>query len=65
MTEGMSQSDTPAKKLKTDGDMVILVTGGGGLVGMGLKTETEKVKSPNEKWIFLRSADGDLRYSSN
>lgn len=57
----MAQPDIPAKKSKTDEDMVILVTGGGGLVGMGLKSETEKVKSSNEQWIFLRSADGDLR----
>lgn len=58
----MAQPDIPTKKSKTDDDMVILVTGGGGLVGMGLKTEVEKVKSPNEHWIFLRSADGDLRW---
>ena len=57
----MAQSDLPTKKSKTDEDMVILVTGGGGLVGMGLKSEAEKVQSPNERWIFLRSADGDLR----
>lgn len=58
----MAESDIPAKKPKTEEDMVILVTGGGGLVGMGLKSEAEKVKSPNEQWIFLRSADGDLRW---
>lgn len=58
----MAQPDIPAKKSKTEDNMVILVTGGGGLVGMGLKAEVEKVKSPNEQWIFLRSADGDLRY---
>ena len=57
----MAKSDLPTKKSKTDEDMVILVTGGGGLVGMGLKSEAEKVQSPNERWIFLRSADGDLR----
>lgn len=56
----MAQPDIPAKKSKTDDAMVILVTGGGGLVGMGLKTEVEKVKSSNEQWIFLRYADGDL-----
>jgi len=65
MIEEMSQPDIPAKKSKIDGDMVVLVTGGGGLVGMGLKAEVEKVKSPNEQWIFIRTADGDLRYSSN
>lgn len=57
----MTEPDIPAKKSKTDDEMVILVTGGGGLVGMGLKAEVEKVKSPNEQWIFLRQADGDLR----
>lgn len=55
----MAQSDVPSKKAKMD--MVIMVTGGGGLVGMGLKAEVERVKSHNEQWIFLRSADGDLR----
>ena len=58
----MSQADIPAKKPRTDDDMVILVTGGGGLVGMGLKAEVEKVESPKEQWIFLRSTDGDLRW---
>ena len=58
----MAQRETPAKRSKTDDEMVIVVTGGGGLVGMGLKAEVEKVKSPNEQWIFLRSADGDLRW---
>ena len=58
----MAQPEIPAKKSKTEDDVVILVTGGGGLVGMGLKAEVEKVKSSNEQWIFLRSADGDLRY---
>lgn len=61
----MAQPDIPAKKSKTDDAMVILVTGGGGLVGMGLKTEVEKVKSSNEQWIFLRYADGDLRLTPN
>jgi len=53
-----------AKKLKSDTEseeMVIMVTGGKGLVGMGLKAEVDRVKSDTERWIFLTSSDGDLR----
>lgn len=47
----------------------ILVTGGTGLVGKGIKHIIETLKCPefgsldNEVWIFLSSKDGDLRYS--
>ena len=54
-----------AKKFKSDDhseEMVIMVTGGRGLVGMGLKVEVERVPSDKERWIFLTSADGDLRF---
>jgi len=47
---------------------VILVTGGSGLVGKAIEhvinTEPEGSKFgklPGEKWIFAKSADGDLR----
>ncbi|KAK7585865.1 hypothetical protein V9T40_000044 [Parthenolecanium corni] len=39
---------------------VILVTGGTGLVGRAIKEIVDAEKKPNEKWIFLGSADGDL-----
>nr|ACO12597.1 GDP-L-fucose synthetase [Lepeophtheirus salmonis]ADD24232.1 GDP-L-fucose synthetase [Lepeophtheirus salmonis] len=40
---------------------VILVTGGSGLVGQGIKTVIQKEgNNPDEKWIFLSSKDGDL-----
>lgn len=46
---------------------VILVTGGTGLVGEGIKWAIENCKDPkfgrqeNEEWVFLSSKDGDLR----
>ena len=47
---------------------VILVTGGTGLVGQGIRhvIETEPEgsrfgKKPGEKWIFLSSSEADLR----
>ena len=41
---------------------VILVTGGSGMVGQGIKKicETEE-QNQNEQWVFLSSKDGDLR----
>lgn len=49
---------------------VILVTGGSGLVGKAIEhvinTEPEGSrfgKRPGEKWIFLTSSEGDLRYA--
>jgi len=46
----------------TDED-VILVTGGSGLYGQGVKTIVEEQKLKG-KWIFLRSKDCDLRVMS-
>ncbi|XP_067000136.2 GDP-L-fucose synthase [Anabrus simplex] len=40
--------------------MIILVTGGSGLVGKAIQTIVEKEKRPNEEWIFVRSKDADL-----
>lgn len=50
-------------------NVVILVTGGSGLVGKGIEdvindttiTNQQFSKRSNEKWIFLTSKDGDLR----
>ena len=44
-----------------DGITTIMVTGGTGLVGMGIKAMVEKQAVPNERWIYLSSKDGDLR----
>ena len=41
---------------------IVMVTGGSGLVGYALQEVVAKEKSENEKWIFLSSKDGDLRY---
>lgn len=48
---------------------VILVTGGSGLVGQGIKhiIETEPVgsrfgKREGETWVFVKSREGDLRW---
>jgi len=40
--------------------MVVLVTGGSGLVGSGIKTVVEEEGRPNETWIFLSSKDANL-----
>ncbi len=39
---------------------MILVTGGTGLVGQGIKFIVESDPRPKEKWIFLSSQDGNL-----
>lgn len=45
----------------------ILVTGGTGLVGRGIRHTIETLKCPtfggldSEAWVFLSSKDGDLR----
>jgi GDP-L-fucose synthase len=40
---------------------VVMVTGGSGLVGQGIKAAVDKEKKSDEQWIFLTSKDGDLR----
>ena len=44
--------------------MIILVTGGSGLVGSAIKyvVDHEKDKNSNEEYIFLSSKDVDLTY---
>jgi len=43
-------------------ETVVMVTGGSGLVGMGIKMYIEQSGAlEKEKWIFLSSKDGDLR----
>lgn len=39
---------------------VVLVTGGTGLVGKALEDVVTSNPNPQEKWVFLSSADGDL-----
>lgn len=38
----------------------VLVTGGTGLVGQGIRIAMEKDKHENEQFIFLSSKDADL-----
>lgn len=46
----------------SDKPAVVMVTGGSGLVGQGIKDYIEASGAkPNETWIFLSSKDGDLR----
>lgn len=41
----------------------VLVTGGSGLVGMGIRKVIEdEEKRPDEEWIFISSKDCDLRF---
>ena len=39
---------------------VILVTGGSGLVGRGIRSVVEAEPRDDEQWIFLSSKDGNL-----
>jgi len=41
--------------------LVVMVTGGSGLVGQAIKDFVESKPHANEQWIFLSSKDGDLR----
>jgi hypothetical protein len=47
-------------KRKAD-DVVVLVTGGSGLVGKGIQAAVEREQVSGEHWVFLTSKDGDLR----
>ncbi|MCL4136300.1 UNVERIFIED_CONTAM: hypothetical protein GTU68_047867 [Idotea baltica] len=44
-----------------DESIVVLVTGGSGLVGQAIKTHVASENKANEKWIFLSSKDADLK----
>jgi len=46
--------------------VTVLVTGGSGLVGSALQSfvSADPSRPPNESWVFLSSADGDLRVRS-
>lgn len=60
----MSGEEPKAKKAKTEDNepMVVMVTGGSGLVGCGIRDYIlEAGAKGNEEWIFLSSKDGDLR----
>jgi len=48
-----------------NGKSVVMVTGGSGLVGMGIKMFIEQNAEKDEEWIFLSSKDGDLRVRSD
>lgn len=47
-------------KMSGTEQMVVVVTGGTGTVGMGLQQVIKETNPPNEKWIFLGSKDADL-----
>jgi GDP-L-fucose synthase len=41
---------------------VIMVTGGSGLVGSGIRMYVEQSEArPDEEWVYLSSRDGDIR----
>ena len=44
--------------------VTIMVTGGTGLVGKGIQAVVERQKVPGERWIYLSSKDGDLRWAA-
>ena len=53
-----AEADAPAAP---GGPKVVLVTGGTGLVGYGVRAMTEADAREDETWVFLGSKDGDLR----
>ncbi|KAK3870469.1 hypothetical protein Pcinc_024295 [Petrolisthes cinctipes] len=48
------------KMSSAEEEKVVVVTGGTGLVGLGLQHVINEINPPNEKWIFLSSKDADL-----
>jgi GDP-L-fucose synthase len=57
----MSSTSDSSSIFDDASEKVILVTGGTGLVGWGVRTVTAAENKANEKWVFLGSKDGDLR----
>lgn len=55
---------TEATKAASNGapssKMVVMVTGGSGLVGQAIRTFVEEHANSSEEWIFLSSKDGDI-----
>ncbi len=52
LTDEMAEFETP---------IVVLVTGGSGLVGKAIEAVISEEHASNERWIFASSRDGDLR----
>jgi len=57
--QALAPAEAPA------GEVVVMVTGGSGLVGKGIQAALEKGRvgptPANERWVFLSSKDADLR----
>jgi len=49
--------------MSVGGETIIMVTGGTGLVGKGIQAVVERQAVPGERWIYLSSKDGDLRWA--
>ena len=47
---------------KSSAEKVMLVTGGSGLVGRAVQAMSTIDTQAGERWIFVGSKDGDLRY---
>jgi len=50
-----------SKRAREDEVATILVTGGSGLVGKGIEATINREQPTGERWIYLKSSDGDLR----
>jgi GDP-L-fucose synthase len=59
--EGVRVRQEEAKKPRTDGKNVVMVTGGTGLVGMAIQEVVKDGKQGDEEWVFVGSKDADLR----
>jgi GDP-L-fucose synthase len=61
-TETATATSAPANNCTDSDTTVVMVTGGSGLVGSALCDYIQSNNAiQNERWIFLSSADGDLR----
>ncbi|GKY96377.1 hypothetical protein MPSEU_000597300 [Mayamaea pseudoterrestris] len=63
-THSFTMSEPTSTNNDKPDEMIVLVTGGTGLVGAAIKDyidSTTDSSSSNERWIFLGSSDGDLR----
>jgi len=56
----LTMATTEATNGAPTSEVVVMVTGGSGLVGQAIRTFVEEHANSSEEWIFLSSKDGDI-----